>query len=418
MTSPLKRAALIAYRAGSDIAGKVAMFAITVVAARRLSQQAFGIFSLASIFGWIIGLATDFGIPLHVARTVAQRPERAVSILRRWLKVRVGTSVLATVVVVVGMLTMYSGAQAVPILLFTLAYVLSALIDFLHYFYRGVGRSDIESTLTIWQRAMVVGTGLLALWWTTDLTVLALATLLPVVVTFAFTVWLARKLAAETAGGNTAVEDDKTPLGTEFWRDVFPIGAGILLSALYFRIDVFMVERWRGTEAVAIYNAAFRLLEAVRLFPAAVMAVMLPSIFRATDARPFGRVSAVLTVAGLALTAVTWASAGWLMPTIFGASYAGGVPAFQILMLSFPLMSLNYVLTHQLIGWHGQRAYLVVCGLSLALNVALNLWLVPARGIDGAAWATVWTEVLVTAGCAWGLRNRMAALAGDSALRA
>ena len=416
MKPSLKRAALVAYRAGSDIAGKVAMFAVTVVAARRLSQQAFGVFSIASVFGWIVGLATDFGIPLHVARAVAQRPGSAPAILQRWLKVRVGTAIAAVVVVSMGMLFTRSTAEAVPILLFTLAYVLSALIDFLHYFYRGVGRSDIESTLTLWQRGMVVAAGLLALWWTTNLTVLAWATLAPVVVTLVFSVWLARRLAREAAGGTVATSADAPgeALGAEFWRDVFPIGAGILLSALYFRIDVFMIERWNGTEAVAVYNAAFRLLEAVRLFPAAVIAVMLPSIFRATSARPSGRVSLVLTVAGVVLAAITWAAAGWLVPLVYGQAYAGAVPAFRVLMLSFPLMSLNYVLTHQLIGWHGQRSYLAVCALSLVLNVGLNLWLVPAFAIEGAAWATVATEVLVTIGCAWGLRNRMMALSPTS----
>jgi Na+-driven multidrug efflux pump len=32
-------------------------------------------------------------------------------------------------------------------------------------------------------------------------------------------------------------------------------------------------------------------------------------------------------------------------------------------------------------------------------NVAANLWLVPTQGINGAAIATVLTEVVVTAGC-------------------
>ena len=45
--------------------------------------------------------------------------------------------------------------------------------------------------------------------------------------------------------------------------------SGIVLSALYFRIDVFLVQLWSGTEAVALYNAVFRLVEALRLFPAA-----------------------------------------------------------------------------------------------------------------------------------------------------
>ena len=42
---------------------------------------------------------------------------------------------------------------AVPALLFALVYIVSGLIEFLHYFYRGLGRSDVESSLTLWQRS-------------------------------------------------------------------------------------------------------------------------------------------------------------------------------------------------------------------------------------------------------------------------
>ena len=33
------------------------------------------------------------------------------------------------------------------------------------------------------------------------------------------------------------------------------------MSALYFRVDVFLVQLWSGTEAVGLYNAVFRLVE-------------------------------------------------------------------------------------------------------------------------------------------------------------
>jgi O-antigen/teichoic acid export membrane protein len=99
--------------------------------------------------------------------------------------------------------------------------------------------------------------------------------------------------------------------------------------------------------------------------------------------------------------------AGWLIPLVYGAAYAGAVPAFRILLLSFPLMSLNYVLTHQLIGWHGQRAYAVLCLVALIFNVAVNARLIPAMGIAGAAWATVWTEAVVTIGCVARLAGRL-----------
>ena len=89
-----------------------------------------------------------------------------------------------------------------------------------------------------------------------------------------------------------------------------------------------------------------------------------------------------------------------------GAPYAPAAPAFRILLLSFPLLSLNYALTHQLIGWERQRAYAAVCAAALVVNVALNARLIPAMSIEGAAWATLGTELVVTAGCAVVLASR------------
>lgn len=103
--------------------------------------------------------------------------------------------------------------------------------------------------------------------------------------------------------------------------------------------------------------------------------------------------------AGLALAAVCAAGGGWIMPMLYGDSYAYAAPAFSILALALPLFYLNYALTHQVIGWDGQRAYLLVAAAALAANVAANIALVPSRGIIGAAIATVLTEVVVTAGC-------------------
>jgi O-antigen/teichoic acid export membrane protein len=76
------------------------------------------------------------------------------------------------------------------------------------------------------------------------------------------------------------------------------------------------------------------------------------------------------------------------------------VPAFRLLLAAFPLMALNYALTQQLVAWNGQRAFAVLCLVALVFNVALNTAFIPALSLDGAAWATLATEALLTAGCA------------------
>ena len=66
--------------------------------------------------------------------------------------------------------------------------------------------------------------------------------------------------------------------------------------------------------------------------------------------------------------------------------------------------TLNMALTHQLIGWDRQHVYAALCAAALGVNVALNARLIPALSIDGAAWATLGTELFLTIGCAAGSR--------------
>jgi O-antigen/teichoic acid export membrane protein len=187
------------------------------------------------------------------------------------------------------------------------------------------------------------------------------------------------------------------------------------LSALYFRIDVFLIEWWRGTDAVALYNAVFRVIDALRLFPAAVLAVTLPSLVRTRERGPLIRVAAGVTAFAAVVTVIAWTTADVAIPLLFGRAYAAAVPAFRILALSFPLLSLNYALTHQLVAWGGQRVYAVICGAALIVNVALNATLLPSGSIEGAAWATVATELFLTLGCVWALATCEAPAPSDIA---
>ena len=413
MTGWRRATELVAYRAGSELVGKGAFFLITILAARQLSQESFGIFSLGTTIGWIGAVAADFGIQLHFARSVACRPTQAAQLLRAWLRIRIATATVAVFAAAVGLTATSSPTLSRAVFVFTVVYALNGLIEFLHYFYRGLSRSDIESTLTLWHRLITLVVVAVALAWRPDVVWLAIAMMLPALVTFLYSAGRARRLASTMTAvdkvgdvGGTQVGEQADP-AQQFEpiepRDTLPtvitIGIGIVLSALYFRIDLFLINLWQGTNAVALYNAVFRVVEALRLFPAAVMAVVMPALFRAATRRPVIALSAVLGTVGCAATLLLWVSAEWMVPLVFGHTYAPAVAAYRVLLLAFPLMSVNYALTHQLIGWDGHRGYAITAALALIVNVGLNTLWIPTSGIVGAAWSTVATELVVTVGC-------------------
>ena len=84
---------------------------------------------------------------------------------------------------------------------------------------------------------------------------------------------------------------------------------------------------------------------------------------------------------------------------LYGPRFVDAAPALATLALAIPLFFVNYALTHQVIGWDGQRAYLAVVTAALIANVIGNVTLIPSRGMQGAALSTVATEVVVCIGC-------------------
>jgi len=385
---------LVGYKAASDAIGKASVLAVLMIAARALPTRDFGWLALATTFGWIASVASDFGIQLYLGRAIA-RAAHPGSVLWPLFRFRVQTGALALAVLATGTLLTVPVADTPPFLLVAAAPLITSVTEFLNYAYRGLGRSELESTLLLAQRLLA-----LALVWgglqiQASLLSIGLALSASALAALVASIAVARHLTPSQAVDTTA-----PALTARLWtREVAPIGIGLVLSALYFRVDVFLLERWTGLEAVAVYSAAFRLMDAFRLAPAAVLAVVLPRLFGDRDARFARHLAIGLGGFGLIVTAVTWPLTTWIMRVAYGAAYADAGPVLQILLLSFPLLALNYSLTHQLIGWDRQRAFAATSGIALGANLGLNAWLIPRLGGLGAAWATVGTEVALTVAC-------------------
>jgi O-antigen/teichoic acid export membrane protein len=392
---------LVAYRAATDFVSRLATLILMIVAARRLPPAAFGLLTLGSTLGWIGAVASDAGMQMHLGRSVAREPHATWPLLQRWLAARATTSGL--VLALVGLVLVawdVPALQGAPLLLLTLGYLVTGLMELVHHAFRGAGRTDLESTISASQRLLTLALGLAVLAWLPDVTLLSAALLIAPIGALIWSVVAARRLIPlgidESAPPNA---DFRLSVWREFGRDVAPIGLGIMLSALYFRIDIFLLGLWHDTAVVGLYGAVFRIVDALRLFPAAALAVALPALCRATSLRSVTALAVPLTLgAGFAAAALA-SVALWLVPALYGPAYAAAVPAFQILLLAFPLMSLNYALTQQLVGWNGQRAFAVLSAVALVVNLVTNAWLIPPLAAAGAAWATLATEVALTVGC-------------------
>lgn len=392
-------------KAAADLAGKLVTFGVTIAAARALPADDFGVVALATTWGWLAGVVTDAGWSMHLAREVARQPSMARSLAHQVVGRRGRAALAAGALTALGGAARLDPAVASGFALIVASQLAAAVLETSMHLFRGLERTDVEARIHAAQRlaAGVLAGGVLAL--RPSLGGLGAALLLPPLAALAAARREAHRLTAGPGAAAIAPRLDLAALRTTVW----PLGLATIVSALYFRCDVFFVEHWHGVAAVGAYNAAFRLVDAIRLVPAAVLAVAFPSMVRARDGATIRRVALPLTAVGLVAGLGTALTAPLVMHLAYGAKFDGAITSLRLLGAAVPLFFLNYALTHQVIGWDGQRAFLRVTIGALAVNLVANLALVPARGGEGAAIATAITEVSVTLGCLMALTRRAAA---------
>jgi O-antigen/teichoic acid export membrane protein len=392
---------LVAYKTAVDVAGKAVTLVVTIAAARVLTPADFGVMALAMTTGWLLGVASDAGLPMFAATQAAHARAAGLGsypIAREVMRWRLASGLLAML-----------GGAAIAILLVPAGAVLAftfivlhqlagAILDTLAHVYRGLGRTDVESTVALAHRGTVAAGALTVLATRPTLMALAISLAIPPVLAL---------LASAVIAKRVTRDGPAFALAPHTWAThVLPLGAGILLSALYFRIDVYFLQLFHGVDVVGRYNAAFRMIDAVRLFPAAVLAVAYPMLCTTGTRAQVRRLSLLLGGTSIVIGGAMYGAASPLLATLYGDGFVTASAALRVLALSLPLLFINYALTHQVIAWGHQRAYFAIAAAALCINVLANLLLIPDFEMVGAAWSTLLTEVVVCAGCLQVLRRR------------
>jgi O-antigen/teichoic acid export membrane protein len=185
-----------------------------------------------------------------------------------------------------------------------------------------------------------------------------------------------------------------------------PLAVGTWATFLLDYGDRFLIQRYLGFDAVAIYAVPYDLVSAlaVGVFGSLKLA-LLPIIFRLWETE--GReattalVSQVLTYSvALSLPCMTLLMLNQheIIVLLSSAKYAASADLLTYLLPGVCVGELNFLVAAGLLVQRGTVAYAVLTFASAGLNVGLNVILLPRWGLVGAAWATTITFALMTLG--------------------
>jgi len=214
--------------------------------------------------------------------------------------------------------------------------------------------------------------------------------------------WARRRVAIRHDG--TAAER------AALWTDAWPAGVSMTMASVYFYIDAVLLRPLLGEVAVAQYSVAYRLMGFVLMVPVLFSQVVFPVFSRLWPAGTldpfFQRTTGLLAGFGLLFPPLIWLLRADLMALVYPPEYAPGAESLGILSLAIPIVFAAYPHVLTLLAAGEQRLMMGISTAGAVLNVGLNLWWVPALGIEGAAWATVATEAFVLGSAALAVRRR------------
>jgi len=162
---------------------------------------------------------------------------------------------------------------------------------------------------------------------------------------------------------------------------------------LHQRLDLFMIAWLLADPAqLAFYGIAVRVIERLKIIPGALATSLMPQAAGLPEAQA-ARLSAAVcrhTVfwvvgAGVLIGVV----APWVVPLLFGEAFSAAVVPIWFLLGSMGMLSIYRVLTRYFVAVGRQRVNITTQLFALALNVGLNVVLIPRMGITGAALASL-----------------------------
>lgn len=230
-------------------------------------------------------------------------------------------------------------------------------------------------------------------------------------------VWVASAGLVTLAGLWLLCRKRRLGADRQLWAQVRGVGTrggvSVILVYLLFRSDQYLVEHLLGVASLGVYSVAVIFAEMMQRLPNVAGAVLMPKVIQGQEGEGglSLRVARNILLFSL-LCALMLLAAGKLLIALFFARYPEAFVPLLWMLPGLVVAGFGSVFNTRLAGQGYPPITLWAPGLALGLNVALNLALIPALGLTGAALSTslaygLWglliaRHALRQLGCGWG----------------
>jgi O-antigen/teichoic acid export membrane protein len=384
-------------RAVGEIVGKLASLVLFAALGRTLGEDGLGVFVFALSFGIIVLIPIDLGFDRNLLREVAADRTRLGPLTGTVLACKLAITVPA-VGVAIGVVAIadYPAQTRSVVLVLLLGLVLESLGRTVAHVFMALERAGALSVSIVVQRVLAAALGVAALASGSGVTAVA----------WAYTAGAAAGLLVACVLVAPRFPFSELRLrradSSELARTV-TFALQDVATLLLFRVDAVILSVMASTAAVGRYGAAYRIFEStwfvtVALFGA--FSAMFTYLDHTTEPTLHSVLERAMKVSFVTLVPCAVAfglCAPQIVDAVFGDDLAGAVAPLRILAPAVVLLGVGAMGTTFLMARRRARPVLWISLAAVALNVALNVALIPALGARGSAIAMLVTEAGIAA---------------------
>jgi O-antigen/teichoic acid export membrane protein len=414
--SPVRRVAKNSFTAiALNLMTKALDMAFAMLMARLLGPEGVGRYYFAVvIYAWF-DVFTSFGLQTLLTREVARDRAQGNRYLLNTALLRVGLG-LVGLPVLVGFLMVFQSVSPNKLAPDTLAAIallyvgmlpisLATGLTGLFYAYE---KAEYPAAITVVTVLIKIAIGVPVLVLTRSIVGIAAVSIVVNTITLGILAVLATRMFFKPRW-----ESDRA-LQRSMLRESFPLMINNLLSALFFKVDVTLLQPLKGEKVVGWYNQAYKWVDALNVIPAYFTFALFPVLSRqAVEDKDAARRSYHLAIKLLVMLALPMA----VLTTFFARELTTiitfGDPRFQpdstialqLMIWSIPFGWINSVTNYVLIALGQQRKLTNAFLIGLGFNVIANLIFIPLYSYQAAAVITILSEIVEGSAFYWYIRK-------------
>jgi O-antigen/teichoic acid export membrane protein len=392
--------------------------AFAALAARILGPVGTGRYATAgAIFLWF-DIIANFGLDMYLMREVARDLTRGRQLLANTTVLRL--ALFGAVWPLLGVFLPGRQALGEPlaaetvwaVVLLTAGLLPGSVANGLAALFRACEKHEIPAAIQTVTTIIKVTLGVLVLVGGMGIVGLAGAAILTNVATLVILAILARRLVwPGLPPGRVRIQ---WPLQRTMLVESWPLMASLLLQALFFGINLLLLQRLQSDQVVGWYDAARKWVDALNIVPQFFTFAVFPVMSRQAAQDRSGlqrsyRLSVkLLTMIALPAAVVVAVLATPLVGALSGARFLPhGATILQMLIWSIAFGWINSLTNYVLIALNRQRYVLLASAARVVFTIAANLLLVRALSYFASAWIITAGELLLLVLFTLDLRRQM-----------